>query len=111
MLAPVNAMLGFVLGWHIVGMKGGKGYVQALGQGLTAALLLMVCGLLVWAGHEMLQRSLDLYYDGPTDAIEGMIGLVGDFSYFLLPGAVIPALVIGGCAIGLVTEWVARRAN
>ncbi|EKE44058.1 tellurite resistance protein [Oceaniovalibus guishaninsula JLT2003] len=111
MLAPVNAAVGFVAGWRVVGPGAGRGYGAAIGAAATGGAVTLIVCLLIWASHTALGRSLDGFYDGPVEAIEAAMGLAADHARVLWPGAAIPVL-LGGCAIvGLVVEWVSRRAN
>lgn len=104
-----NAAVGFVLGWRVMGRRAGDGYGFAVAYGVTAAVAVLFWVLLGWAGHEMIERSLDLYYDDPVEALEEMVRLMLDFAAYLPGNGVLPALAVGAVFCGLVTEWVALK--
>ncbi|WP_099826543.1 TrgA family protein [Oceaniglobus indicus] len=104
-----NAAIGFLVGWRLVGRRAGEGYAFGVTYGITAAVLIVFWCLLFWAGREMLERSLDLYYSDPTEALEEMIRLMVDFSTYLLGNNVLPTLAIGAMFCGALTELVAQK--
>ncbi|SER94483.1 hypothetical protein SAMN04490244_10475 [Tranquillimonas rosea] len=107
LLSPVNAALGFVMGWRIVGRRAGDGFVKAAGLGLTALAATVFWALVVWGGREMLRRSLRKAYDGPIEALEDMVTLMTDYALTLTdPSVLIPA-VAGAVFCAAVTEYVA----
>ncbi|RVT84142.1 tellurium resistance protein [Rhodobacteraceae bacterium CCMM004] len=110
-LAPVSAAVGAVMGWRVMGRRAGRGYVAAAGFGLTTAVAIVFWVLLIWAGYEMLQRSMDLYYDGPVEALESALALYMDYALLLVPGPPLPSLAVGAVLCGALAEWVARRAS
>ncbi|KAF0677541.1 TrgA family protein [Profundibacterium mesophilum] len=111
LLAPLNALIAAFVGWRFLGPRRGQGYGTAAALGLTASGLSTCAALAFWAGLEMLQRSIDLYYRGPMDAIEAGIGLGVEYAGYLAPGPAIGTLALGGIAAGLATEWTARHAR
>ena len=110
-LQPVNAAFGFLLGWRIMGRKAGLGYVNALGIGWSCAAAIALTCIFVWAFVEMIERSIDLFYDGPVDAIESGVVLMIDYGSYMIPGPVLPACLIGATIVALVTEWVSHRST
>jgi len=104
-----NAAIGFVMGWRVVGRRGGEGYSFALAYGITAAVAITFWVLLWWGGREMIERSLDLYYDDPTVALEEMVRLMVDYSTYMLGNNVLPAFALGALFCAAVVEWVAQK--
>lgn len=108
-LSPVNALVGAVLGWRVMGRGAGRRYVQAFGYGLTTMLATLFWCLLFWSGHKMLIQSTRLAYDGPMEALQAMGGqFVEYFRMLLVPEVAVPAIV-GALFMGWLTEFFARR--
>lgn len=109
LLSPVNAAFGFLMGWRISGRNAGRGYVNALGYGWTAAACIVLWALAFWAGWEMLDRSINLFYEGPVEAIEAAVALMVDYAAYLSSLSVMLSMLIGAGFCALVVEWVAAR--
>lgn len=111
MLAPLNTVLGVLVGWRLVGRTApGQGYGRALTQGFVGAAVLLFWVLLLWASWEMLQLSLRKRFDGVPEALEGVFSAMAEYGVLLLTGPAPGAtLLIGGFLSGLVAEWGARR--
>ncbi|MBJ3764005.1 TrgA family protein [Maribius pontilimi] len=108
-MPEINALVGLVLGWRITGRRAGDGFVNAIGIGLTTGAAIVLCSLLIWAGHEMLQRSINVRYDGPIEGIEDMIVLFLRYATFMYPGPCLSTLAIGSILAGLLAEATAKR--
>ena len=59
----------------------------------------------------MIERSTKMRYDGPMDAVLGMLGLMVEYARVMLNGPFIGLVVIGSAVVGFATEAVARRWN
>lgn len=108
-MPEVNAVIGLLFGWRIAGRHAGSGWVAGGAIGLTTGAVLVFWALLIWAGREMVLRSLALRYDGIVEALEDMIALFLRLAEFLVPGLALPALATGSIAAGFLAEAVARR--
>ncbi|WP_102107391.1 TrgA family protein [Oceaniglobus roseus] len=106
-----NALVGFLIGWRVVGRRAGEGMSFAAAYGLTAMAAIVFWCLLLWGGREMIRRSLDLYYKDPTEALQEMVRLMLDYAVYLYGNGAIGSMVIGAVFCGLVTEWLARRTQ
>lgn len=109
MLAEVMAAIGFLSGWLVMGGLVGKGYGPAITFGVQTVVTLVFFGLLLFAFYEMIIRSTRLRYDGPVDAIQGMMELMWEYAGWLLQVDVLGILGVGAVVGGLVAEWVGRR--
>lgn len=109
LFSPVNAMIGFVMGWTILGRGAGKSYRNAFGYGFTTLSATVFWSLLFWAGYEMLRRSMRLYYDGPVDALQEMAQLFVDYAILAAERDVIWPAVVGTVFVSWFTEFFARR--
>lgn len=105
----VNAVIGFAVGWTVLGSRAGRGQSAAIGNGITGMVALVFWGVFAQAVYLMLQNSLKKRYDGVGEAIAGLMEAF--FEYLVIMGNVpiIAALLIGGMASGIVAEAVARR--
>lgn len=108
-LSPVNAFIGFLMGWTIMGKGAGHRYVQAMGYGFTTTAAITFWCLLFWSGHKMLGRSVQLRYDGPMEALQQMGALFFEYgNLIMVQGILIPAAV-GTIFVSWLTEFFARR--
>lgn len=109
LLSPINGLIGFVMGWKVMGRGAGHTYRQAFGYGLTTLAATAFWCLLVWAGYKMLMRSIAKRYDGPVHALQSMAEMFLDFAYRVAANEVIIPAVIGALFMAWVTEFFARR--
>ncbi|MEL7151735.1 MAG: TrgA family protein [Pseudomonadota bacterium] len=108
-LSEINAIVGLLMGWRVMGKGAGHTYKQSLGYGLTTLAATVFWSLLVWSGYEMLQRSIKMYYDGPVEALQEMAALYVEYAKLAaVQEVVIPAL-IGAIFVSWLTEYFARR--
>ncbi len=81
----------------------------ALGYGLTSMAAAVFWCLFIFAGEEMIERSLDVRYHGPIQAIGDMIRLFLDYARLMAQPDVLIWLVVGALFAGTVTELSARK--
>lgn len=103
----ICAGLGLLIGWRVMGPKAGKG--RAIGNGITGVVALIVCGLLLFGGMEMLRMSLKRRFKDPIDALEHVVTMAAEYSLYLAHPAVIVSLVVGVLISGLATEHAYKR--
>lgn len=106
---PINALVGLIMGWVIMGNGAGKTLRQSLGFGLTTLAATVFWCLIVWAGHAMLQNSLRLRYDGPVEALQDMAQLAIDYAKLVAVRAVVIPAIVGALFMAWVTDFFARR--
>lgn len=109
MLSPINALVGFVMGWKVMGKGAGRTYRQAFGYGLTTMAAIAFWCLIVWAGYKMLMRSIAQRYDGPMHALRGMAETFLEFARLVAVNEVLVPAVVGALFMAWVTEYFARR--
>ena len=109
LLSQVNALFGLVMGWRIMGMNAGQGFVPATGFGLTTVFAITFWGLLVWSAYEMIRRAMRGRYEGPVEALLGMANLMVDYAMLIVVPAVVGSAVIGSFICAMITEASARR--
>ena len=105
----VNLAIGFACGWVVIGSRVGTGYIDSISVGLTGMGALVFWGLFAQSFNLMLAQSLDRQYKGPLKAIIGMFNNALDYGQYMMNWPLIGALVGGGIAIGIITEFVVRR--
>lgn len=106
---PGNALIGLLAGWIVAGSRAGRGYYNALGYGLTAMVLMVSWGLLIYSSIEMVERSIRKMYDGPVDAVVSVFELGVDYLRVIASVELVLFLVIGGLICGVVTDFFAQR--
>jgi hypothetical protein len=109
LLNETLAIIGFVSGWIMAGAKAGDGTRAGLGYGLTSSGLLVFLGLFAFSGYEALDRSMNRRYDGPMEAIMGMIGLGMEYAVLIATPSIVGTMIVGGLFGGWLTEWSAKR--
>lgn len=107
--SEVNALIGLLMGWKVMGRGAGKTYKQSFGYGFTTLAATVFWCLVVWSGYEMLRRSLRLYYDGPVEALQEMAQLFLDYAHLAANQTVLITAVVGVIFVSWLTEFFARR--
>ncbi|MEM6385844.1 MAG: TrgA family protein [Pseudomonadota bacterium] len=108
-LSEINAIVGLLMGWRVMGKGAGHTYKQSFGYGLTTLAATAFWSLLIWSGYEMLQRSIRLYYDGPVEALQEMAELYVEYAKLAAVQQVIIPALIGALFVSWLTEYFARR--
>ncbi len=109
LFGPLNAALGALIGWRIMGGRAGEGLVPAIGYGLTTVFAITFWAVLLWSGYMMLDQAIHGRFSGPLDALQGMATLMVENARLLIVPGVVGTAVIGGLICALVTEMVSRR--
>lgn len=105
----VNTALGAAVGWVVIGSRTGRGMSNAVGVGITAAVVLTFWGLFVQSAREMVIMANRRLYDGPLEALIGMFGIGIDFFLQIMTPSVIAALLFGGVLSAVFAESASRR--
>lgn len=109
LFSPISAGIGVLVGWTFTGRRLQAGTGTAAGIGLAGAALLVFWVTLIFAGYEMTRRSLRVIYDGSVEALQDMVEIAVDDLKMAAQIDVVLGLVLGGLAVGAITQWVARR--
>lgn len=109
LLSTVNAFVGLLMGWSIMGRGAGVTYRQAFGYGLTTLAATTFWCLVVWSGYKMLSRSVAMRYDGPMEALQQMAQLFLDYALLVSVREVVIPAVVGALFVAWLTEFFARR--
>lgn len=106
---PVSALIGLVSGWRILGRETGGGMWQSANAGMKAAAITAALGLFIFSTEEMIVLAFRRSYDGPLEAVIGILSLALDFVQRMLVPDVLIVLFGGGALAGCLSEWAARR--
>ena len=109
LFVPICGALGLLAGWRVAGALAGRGFNPAVATGLRTSVTLLFWALLVFSLREMLLRSMNRRYGGPTEALVGTFDIMLDYVSVMGDPAFLGVLIAGGIGGGLFAEWGARR--
>jgi len=108
--SQVNAIIGIVCGWVVMGTRTGRGNRAAMGAGLTTAAAVTFWALFVHSAYQMLNASTRPgTYSGPVEAIVAIFEKALENGLLITKPLVIGTLIVGGMLCGLISEWASRR--
>ena len=99
-----SALVGVVMGWRVIGKRLGRGKMAGVGAGITGLGAMLFWLFLLLSFNEMIGRSLDLRYDGPFEAINGMFEISFEWWQNIKHPRLWILLVGGAMVIGFVSE-------
>jgi hypothetical protein len=105
----MNAFIGLCVGWVVMGPRAGRGTVPGINNGLTSTAVLVIWALTVHSSLEMFRLAMRNHYDGPMEALTSIFLIASEFAIMIAVPAVILTAVAGAVAVGLATEFAARR--
>lgn len=110
--SEINAALGALTGWRVMGGLAGKGRVVAITSGLRTTVTMVALALVLHSLYEMIRLSMKLRYGGPGEAVLGFFDLVLEYGQLMLTSwPVMAILLAGGTLAAWLTEWADRRWN
>ncbi len=101
--------LGLIVGWWVVGPTSGRGYNAMLATGLRGSVTLVFWALSVFSIREMLLRSMNRRYGGPTEAVVGTFDIFLEYLMLMGDTLFLAVLIVGGILGGWLAEWTSRR--
>ncbi|RAP40359.1 hypothetical protein BYZ73_15545 [Rhodovulum viride] len=105
----VNAAVGALAGWFVMGRLAGQGYGLAVTAGLRTTVVLVFYALLIHAGARAYARTVEMRFGDPVAAVLGWIGLAADYGLQLFTSpAAMGVLLVGGVLAGLAVEAVSH---
>lgn len=107
----LNAMLGGLCGWFIIGGRVGRGYTEAMASGLAGVLALTFWGFFLQSLHLMLKQSMQHRFAGPLKAVLGIFDNALHYATHLIDPLLVGVLLMGGMLSGLLAEAASRRWN
>ncbi|PSL17250.1 TrgA family protein [Shimia abyssi] len=105
----LSAGLGLIVGWRVLGRRAGRGTAMALNNGITGVVAFVAVGLLFFGAEEMLDRALNRRYEDPIVAIQQIVEIAMEYSFYLLDPPVLIALGVGAILSGLAAEYAFHR--
>lgn len=109
MLSPVNAFIGWLMGWTIMGKGAGRTYYQSAGYAFTTVAATAFWCLLFWSGQKMLGASMNLRYDGPSEALQQMGVMFFEYLAIASERSILITAAAGTLFAAWLTEFFARR--
>ncbi|MBW4708169.1 TrgA family protein [Roseobacter sp. YSTF-M11] len=106
--AYVNAIIGVVVGWRVMGKRAGRGVTAAINNGLGGVLVLVLWGLFVHSSYQMFDRAMSNWYNGAFQALLAIIKFMAEYALIMINPLVIFTLIAGGVLSGLATEYAWR---
>ena len=106
--APVNAAIGAVCGWRLLGRGAGAGWFLGVSSGLSASVAMLVLAVLGHAAVQMVRLALRRRYDDPVEAFADTVRIAAEYGAALAAPGFLGTLAAGAVAAGLLAEWSAR---
>ncbi len=108
--SQINALLGAVSGWSVMGRLAGRGYGPAVTSGARTTATFVFYALVGHGLYEMIRMSMKLRYGGPGEAVLGFFDIVLEYGQILITSwPVMAILLIGGTLAAWLSEWAAAR--
>lgn len=104
----VNAVIGLVVGWVVMGPRAGRGTVPAINNGVTGTAVLILWGLAAHSAYEMFRLAMRNRYDGVMEALTAIFLIASEFGLMIATLPVLGTAVVGAVIAGLLTEYAAR---
>ncbi len=108
-LPGLSSVIGFTVGWIVVGVRAGKGDLSGIQTGMRGALFMVIWVLFATGFAQMIKLALRKRYDAPTEALVDVMARALDFGKLVFQPDVLIVLIVGGALSGLAAEWAGRR--
>lgn len=105
----VNAVLGAIIGWIVIGSRTGRGYSNAISIGVTAGAVLIFWGLFLQASREMFALANKRRYDGPMEATVAVFQIGAEYFALMATPTILGAIAGGGIIAAICAEIAARK--
>ncbi|MEQ3626599.1 MAG: TrgA family protein [Celeribacter sp.] len=106
----LNAGIGALCGWLVMGRLAGRGYGKALESGIRTAATAVFWALVIWCSAEMISHSMAMRYDGPTEAVVAVFDLMLNYGRLLGTDLQVMVTLLAGSLLGgLLAEWASHR--
>ena len=109
MFRETSGVIGLLCGWFIMGARPGQGMTEGMNRGLVTAVAILFWCLLLFSIYFMIRKSTRMMYDGPMEAVLGVLELMMEYGALLKHPATPGVLLAGGLLGGVLTERVSRR--
>ena len=105
----INAAIGFLCGWIIVGPRAGRGFSPALSHGITGAVSLIFWALLLQSIRQMVHLALRHRYDSAMEAFAAIFQIAIDYAANLADPGFVILMVVGAGITAILTETASRH--
>jgi hypothetical protein len=107
--AEVNAVISFLVAWQIAGPRAGTSWSGAVSYGLTTTVAMTFWAVFLHSGGEMVRKSLQKLYDGPSEAVVDVFALTLEHAMLMATPEVLGMLVAGGVLAAILVEVTGRN--
>lgn len=107
-LLPFSAAVGVWQGWSLMGPKVGGSFSMAITQGIATVAVMILTVIFCVASWDMIERSMELRYDGPGEAVLDVANLMWYYLKLMAVPQVIGVLALGAI-LGSVLINIASR--
>ncbi|MEM8978225.1 MAG: TrgA family protein [Pseudomonadota bacterium] len=107
--SEINAVLGALCGWFVLGSRSPDRYAASFSHGLTAVIATIFWVLLIHSGNEMIDRALKKLYDTPMQAVVAVFQISVEDGAKMASFDVIVTLFVGGLVAGIIATFIGRR--
>ena len=102
--SEVNAVVGLVVGWRVIGNRVGRGTASAISNGVTGTFVMVASCLGVHAINTMVEDSFDRKFRTVFEAINAAIGNFLEYGAVLLNPTHLGLFLLGAIIIGMAAE-------
>ncbi|MEO0378825.1 MAG: TrgA family protein [Pseudomonadota bacterium] len=104
----VNVVVGFFVGWTVLGSRAGRSITSAINVGLTAPVVMVFWCLFVQSCNEMTRIAMKNRYDGAFEALVAIFEIGAEWALLMTTIPIWTTLLVGGMIVGLMTEYAWR---
>lgn len=102
------ALIGLGCGWRVMGPQARGGFAGVVNAGLQTVVAMLLLALVLFGVVEMFDAAYRRLYDGPVEALIGMLGMMAGHAR-LLADPLLAGVAIGGGVLGGVLTGMAGR--
>ena len=103
------AGLGLISGWMVMGANVGHNYAEAIATGFRTVATTVFFAMLLFAIYVMINRSMNMMYKGPMEALLAVFAIMLDYGRLMLSRDFLVVLAVGGTLGGVISEFAGRR--
>lgn len=104
----VNAGIGLLVGWVVIGSRVGRGLAAGVNNGLTGAVALTFWCLFGHGANKMVEDSFDRRFTDMLEAIASIFERMLEYGLIMIDVNVIAILLVGGVITGVLAEIASR---
>lgn len=109
LMRPMLVLLGIILGWRVMGVRGGQGRNYAIQGGILTAVSVIFWGIVVISLRTMVKNSTKGKYPDTPAAVMGGFDLAIGYVKDYWTVSIVLLILLGGALGGIVADWAARR--